>query len=171
MGAKTLRIFYYRRVTTWTIVTLNVGHFFLSFKEMTKIWGKNLQSCLRIVRECHSLIMKHMKLLSTLVLEGMCRLCIILRCQMLKKTLLWKSQFINNLFSHHICYMYLKYVQYLFKETRALSNGIECMLEGLGTSKTVWALFFFLFKKIKRKKWWCSLQLNEFMSTGCTNAL
>lgn len=39
-------------------------------------------------------------LLSTLVLEGMVRFCVIPRCQMFRKTLLLKSQLINNLLSH-----------------------------------------------------------------------
>lgn len=37
---------------------------------------------------------------SILVLEGMFRFCIIPRCQMFRKTLLLKSQLINNLLPH-----------------------------------------------------------------------
>lgn len=139
---------------------------------MTKIWGKILQRCLRIVWGCHSLVMKHVKLPSTLVLEGMCRLCIILRCQMFRKTLLWKSQLINNLFSHHICYMYLKYVQYfLKKEQEHFQMVLNVCWKGWEPLK-VWALFFFFYwKREKGGNGGTSLQLNELMSTGCTDAL
>lgn len=56
------------------------------------------------------------------------------------------------------------------KRTRALSNGIECMLEGLGTSKSL-SSFFFSIEKEKGGNGGTSLQLNELMSTGCTDAL
>lgn len=37
------------------------------------------------------------------------------------------------------------------KRTRALSNGIECMLEGLGTSKSL-SSFFFSIEKEKKEE-------------------
>lgn len=39
----------------------------------------------------------------------------------------------------------------LEKGTRALSNGIECMLEGLGTSKSL-SSFFFSIEKEKKEE-------------------
>lgn len=38
------------------------------------------------------------------------------------------------------------------KRTRALSNGIECMLEGLGTSKSLSSFFFFSIEKEKKEE-------------------
>lgn len=89
--------------------------FFLSFKEITKVCGKKSSAMPKVCKGDYFSPNETGGILpSTLVLEGVFRFCVIPRCQMFRKTLLLKSQRIK--ISFHMCYIYLKHVQYLLKK-------------------------------------------------------